>query len=119
MEIPHELIPYCPDDGAEMTTNLRADDCFVEDMGWHSAAERYAAFLAHTEGRRTLLLELGVGMNTPGIIKYPFWRMTAVRRDVTLVAVNKGMAYVPEKIAARSIVMDGDMGEVLRALVSG
>ena len=117
MTIPSDLIPYCPDDGAEMATNLRADASFVEDAGWHVAAERYTDFLAHTEGRRTLLLELGVGMNTPGIIKYPFWRMTAERADVTFVSINKGMAYVPDAIAARSIVIDGDIAEVLREIV--
>ena len=117
MEIPEELIPYCPDDGAEMTTNLRADASFVEDVGWHRAAERYEAFLAHTEGRRTLLLELGVGANTPGIIKYPFWRMTAVRADVTLAAINLGEAYLPDEIRSRSIVIDADIAEVLRALI--
>ena len=116
MAIPTELIPYCPDDGAEMTTNLRADASFVEDAGWHAAAERYADYLAQTEGRRTLLLELGVGMNTPGIIKYPFWRMTAERADVTLVSINRGMAYVPAEIADRSIVIDGDIAEVLREI---
>ena len=117
MEIPAALIPYCPDDGAEMTTNLRVDASFVEDAGWDAAAARYTDFLAHTEGKRTLLLELGVGMNTPGIIKYPFWRMTAARADVTFVSINKGMAYVPDAIAARSIVIDGDIAEVLRELL--
>ena len=114
MAIPTDLIPYCPDDGAEMTTNLRADERFVEDAGWHAAAERYTDFLHHTEGKRTLLIELGVGMNTPGIIKYPFWRMTAERTDVTLISINLGRAYVPDEIAERSIVIDGDIAEVLR-----
>lgn len=117
MEIPTALIPYCPDDGAEMTTNLRADASFVEDAGWDAAAARYTDFLAHTEGKRTLLLELGVGMNTPGIIKYPFWRMTASRTDVTLASVSLGTAFVPDEIAAQSIVIDGDIAEVLRKIV--
>ena len=115
MEIPTALIPYCPDDGAEMTTNLRADANFVEDAGWDAAAARYTDFLAHTEGKRTLLLELGVGMNTPGIIKYPFWRMTASRTDVTLASVSLGTAFVPDEIAAQSIVIDADIAEVLRS----
>ena len=117
MAIPTDLIPYCPHDGAEMATNLRADERFVEDAGWHAAARRYTDYLAQTEGRRTLLIELGVGMNTPGIIKYPFWLMTAARADVTFVSINKGMAYVPDAIAARSIVIDGDIAEVLRELL--
>ena len=116
MEIPTALIPYCPDDGAEMTTNLRADASFVEDADWDAAAARYTDFLAHTEGKRTLLLELGVGMNTPGIIKYPFWRMTASRTDVTLASVSLGTAFVPDEIAAQSIVIDADIAEVLRLM---
>ena len=114
MAIPTALIPYCPDDGREMTMNLRADESFVEDAGWHAAAARYRDFLAHTEGRRTLLLELGVGMNTPGIVKYPFWRMTAARTGVTLASVNLGMRYVPPKIRPQSIVIDRDIDAVLR-----
>jgi len=117
MEVPAHLIPYCKDDGTEMTTNLRADEFFVEDAGWHAAAARYEDWLARSERRRMLLLELGVGANTPGIIKYPFWRMTAARADVTFVSINKGMAYVPDAIAARSIVIDGDIAEVLRELL--
>ena len=116
MEIPTELIPRCPDDGAEMTTNLRADSSFVEDAGWHAAAARCTDYLARTEGRRTLLLELGVGMNTPGIIKYPFWCMTAERADVTLVTVSRD-AYVPKEIRDRSVVLGSDIGAVLRELV--
>ena len=116
MTIPSDLIPYCPDDGAEMTTNLRADASFVEDAGWHAAAARCTDYLARTEGRQTLLLELGVGMNTPGIIKYPFWRMTAERMDVTLVTVSRD-AYVPKEIRDRSVVLGSDIGAVLRELV--
>ena len=117
MEIPAALIPCCPDDGAEMTMNLRADASFVEDAGWHTAAARYQNFLQHTKGRQTLLLELGVGMNTPGIIKYPFWRMTAERMDVTHAAVNLRAEDLPDEIRARSIVIGMDIGEVLQAIV--
>ena len=116
MEVPAYLIPYCPDDGTEMTTNLRVDASFVEDAGWHAAATRYEDWLARSEGRRMLLLELGVGANTPDIIKYPFWRMTAARADVTLAAINLG-AYVPDEIRGRSIALDGNLEEVLRELL--
>ena len=118
MAIPSDLIPYCLDDGMEMTTNLRADASFVEDAGWHAAAARYTDYLTHTEGRRTLLLELGVGMNTPGIIKYPFWRMTAERADVTFATVNLGRGYVPPEIAPRSMIINGDISKTLRELIS-
>jgi SIR2 family protein len=118
MVIPSDLIPCCPDDGMEMATNLRADGSFVEDAGWHAAAARYTDYLTHTEGRRTLLLELGVGMNTPGIIKYPFWRMTAERADVTFAAMNLGRGYVPPEIAPRSMIINGDIAKTLRMLAS-
>ena len=95
---------------------LCADASFVEDAGWHAAAARYTDYLTRTAGRRTLLLELGVGMNTPGIIKYPFWRMTAERADVTLVTVSRD-AYVPKEIRDRSVVLGSDIGAVLRELV--
>ena len=80
MRIPHELIPVCPDDGGPVTMNLRADDTFVEEAGWHKAADQYAGYLQAHEGKHILYLELGVGSNTPMIIKYPFWAMTAENR---------------------------------------
>ena len=76
-KIPSDLVPLCPVCGEPMTMNLRADDKFVEDEGWHRASERYENFLCSRNGQRILFLELGVGGNTPVIIKYPFWRMTA------------------------------------------
>jgi len=117
MEIPTTLIPYCPDDGAEMTTHLRVDASFVEDAGWRAAAARYQDFLQHTKGRQTLLLELGVGMNTPGIIKYSFWRMATERMDVTHASVNLWVEDLPDEIRARSIVIGMDIGEVLQEIV--
>ena len=116
MEIPTALIPYCPDDGAEMTTHLGVDASFVEDAGWRAAAARYQDFLQHTKGRQTLLLELGVGMNTPGIIKYPFWRMAAERMDVTLAEVSLSKTYLPAEIRSRSIVINADIASVLHAI---
>ena len=102
MRIDSSLIPICPDDGAPMTTNLRADEFFVEDDGWHAAAKRYHAFLERTEGRRVLFLDLGVGQNTPGIIKYPFWRMTAEHPNARYACVNPTRMYVPEEIEDRT-----------------
>ena len=102
MRIDSSLLPVCPDDGAPMTTNLRADDSFVEDDGWYAAAKRYQAFLKRTEGRRVLFFELGVGQNTPGIIKYPFWRMTAENPNARYVCVNPMKMYVPEEIGDRT-----------------
>lgn len=113
MRIPRELLPVCPHCGKPMTMNLRSDERFVQDVGWYRAAERYASFLRTRKGQRILLLELGVGYNTPGIIKYPFWKMTAENPKATYACVNYGEAVVPKEIEERVICIDGDIGEML------
>ena len=116
MKIPTELLPVCPHCGKPLTMNLRSDNKFVEDEGWHRAAERYENFLRTREGGRILFLELGVGYNTPVIIKYPFWRMTARNPNATYVCINQGQAACPQGIETRSICMDADIGQSLQAL---
>ena len=115
MTIPSDLIPRCPVYGGKVTMNLRSDDSFVEDDGWHEAAERYENFIRTRTGK-VLFLELGVGYNTPVIIKIPFWNMTAQNPDATYACVNKGEAVTLEEIADRSICIDGDIGEVIEEL---
>ena len=116
MKIPTALIPRCPHCGKPLTMNLRCDDKFAEDDGWHLAAERYAAFLRTREGQKLLFLELGVGRNTPGIIKYPFWQMTAKNPKATYACINGGEAYAPDEIGPRSVCIGSDIGTVLSAL---
>ena len=113
MEVPAELLPRCPVCGRPMTMNLRSDDTFVEDEGWNEAAERYSEFLKAHMGKKTLFLELAVGMNTPGIIKYPFWRMTSEWPEAHYACLNFGEAYAPEEIREKSICLNGDIGEML------
>ena len=115
MTVPIELLPVCPVCGEAMTTNLRSDDRFVEDEGWHRAAERYQNFLRTRTGK-LLFLELGVGYNTPAIIKYPFWNMTARDPDAVYACLNYGEAACPEQIRERSICLDGDIGAILADL---
>ena len=117
MHIPIELIPKCPDDGLDMTLNLRADDSFVEDEGWHEAYERYNEFLLNHGKMHTLYLELGVGANTPVIIKYPFWQMTNSNEKAVYACINYGEAFCPREIEDRSICIDGDIGEILNKIV--
>ena len=117
MRIPAALIPTCPHCGKPLTMNLRSDDTFVEDAGWHAAAERYEYFLRTRAGQKTLFLELGVGYNTPVIIKYPFWQMTARNPDAVYACVNQGQAAAPREILERSICIDGDIGAVLCKLI--
>ena len=116
MRIPTELIPRCPRCGGPMANNLRSDDTFVEDEAWHLAAGRYRDFLREHEGARLLFLELGVGWNTPGIIKYSFQRMAAGNERAVYACVNLGEAAAPRELEGRSILVDGDIGEVLRDL---
>ena len=117
MRVPTELIPVCPHCGKPLTMNLRSDDKFVEDEGWHAAAERYENFLRTREGQKILFLELGVGYNTPVIIKYPFWRMTAKNPNAVYACVNQGEALGPKEIAAQSIYMNCDIAQALEALL--
>lgn len=116
MKIPSELLPVCPHCGKPMTMNLRSDNKFVEDEGWHKAARRYEMFLRRHQDMRILFMELGVGYNTPVIIKYPFWQMTAKNPEAVYACVNYGETYVPEEIAKRSICINADIGEILKQL---
>ena len=113
MKIPSELVPHCPRCGTPMSMNLRADDTFVEDEGWHAAAQRYTDFLRRHEEQHILFLELGVGGNTPVIIKYPFWRMTYQNPKAVYACVNLSEAYCPKEIQKRAICIDGDIGKLL------
>ena len=115
MRIPTELIPTAPEGGA-VAMNLRADDTFVEDALWHAASRNYAAFLQAHENDHVLLLELGVGLNTPVIIKYPFWAMTAENPKAVYACLNRSQAVCPRQIRSRSICVDGDIGEALALL---
>ena len=116
MRIPTELLPVCPHCGKPLTMNLRSDDKFVEDEGWHRAVERYENFLQTRQNQKILFLELGVGYNTPVIIKYPFWQMTAKNPNATYACINRGDAICPNEILKQSICIDGDIGDVLKNL---
>ena len=113
MKIPTELLPVCPHCGKPLTMSLRSDDKFVEDEGWHHAAERYENFLRTRANEKILFLELGVGYNTPVIIKYPFWQMTAKNPNATYACINKGQAICPQEIERQSICVNAGIGEVL------
>lgn len=113
MRVPSELIPKCPKCGKPMTMNLRADDKFVQDEGWYKANDRYNDFIRRHEGMHILLLELGVGFNTPVIIKYPFWQMTAKNPNAVYACVNYGEACCPQEISRQAICINGDIRKVL------
>lgn len=109
MEIPSELVPHCPICGKPMSMNLRCDGTFVEDDGWHEAAKRYQDFLEKHKNARILFLELGVGGNTPGIIKYPFWNLVHQNKNTFYASLNMEKEEIPIEIKARSVLIKGDI----------
>ena len=113
MKIPTELLPVCPHCGKPLTMNLRSDDKFVEDEGWHLAAERYEDFLRTRAGQKILFLELGVGYNTPVIIKYPFWQMTVKNPNAIYACINQGQAICPAEIRHKSICINDDISNAI------
>lgn len=116
MKVPTKLVPKCPVCGAPMTMNLRCDSSFVQDEGWYAAANRYHEFIHRHRNLHILLLELGIGANTPGIIKYPFWRMTAENPKAVYTCINYGEAFCPQEIEKQSLCINRDIGSVLSNL---
>ena len=116
LRVPTALLPRCPVCGKPMVPNLRIDGTFAEDDGWHAARRRFAAFADVHKHDRILYLELGVGMNTPSVIKYPFWRMTAQNKNARYACVSLDAAFAPAEIASRSLCLAADLKEVLSAL---
>ncbi len=117
LTVPSELVPYCPECGKPMSMNLRADNTFVEDEGWHVAAKRYEQFLERHKNLNIVFIELGIGYNTPVIIKYPFWQMTDKWQHAHYICLNYGQAYAPDEIKEKSVCVNKDIGEVIRRLL--
>lgn len=117
MRVPSELIPRCPKCGKPMTMNLRSDDKFVQDKGWNAACERYEKFIKQHKNSRILYLELGVGMNTPVIIKYPFWRFTLQNKNAAYAYINFGESSCPQEIESQSICISADISAVLNSML--
>lgn len=116
MRIPSALLPKFPDDNSDVRMNLRSDDSFVEDEGWHKASAAYADYLRRHQASRILYLEIGVGSNTPVIIKFPFWQMTLANENARYACLNYGEAYAPDQILDRSVSIHGDFGAILDAM---
>ncbi len=116
MTVPSELVPHCSDDGELMTTNLRGDDTFVEDKGWHIAAKRYDDFMNRHHDLKVLFIEAGVGGNTPVIIKYNFWRKTYEWPHASYACLNYGEAFAPDEIKSKSICINGDIKDIVQQL---
>ena len=117
MRVPTELIPRCPKCGKPMTMNLRSDNTFVQDDGWYRAAERYEEFLRRHENLHILFLELGVGYNTPAIIKYPFWKMTVKNPKAVYTCINSGEAFCPELLKRQAVCINKNINEILKKII--
>ena len=118
MQIPTEFIPKCPDDGSDMTMNLRSDNSFVEDDGWHKASMAYHDFITQNKNSRILFLELGVGMNTPIIIKFPFWQMTEQNPKAIYICLNYNQAFCPKQIEKQSVCINDDIYNILQKIIN-
>ena len=116
LRVPTELVPHCPVCGRPMTMNLRCDSTFVQDEGWYAAAGRYQDFLRRHERMRMVYLELGVGGNTPVIIKYPFWKMTYQNSNAFYVCINLSESCCPKEIQTKAVCINRDVGTVLHEL---
>ena len=117
-KIPSELVPKCPVCGAPMSMNLRADDTFVQDEGWYQASQRYDDFVRRHKNLNIVFLEIGVGYNTPVIIKYPFLRMTAHNPKATYACINYGDTLCPSEIRKQSICLSGDADKIISDLLA-
>lgn len=117
LKIPSSLIPYCPKCGAFMTMNLRCDQTFVQDEGWYQGQFRYNDFINKHRDLKIIYLELGVGQNTPVIIKYPFWNYTNINKKATYVCINYGESFCPDEIKKQVILINGDIDQVINDLL--
>lgn len=114
--IPTELVPKCPVCGGPMAMNLRSDDTFVQDDAWYEAEARFSAFLTEYVPKKLVLLELGVGFNTPSIIRYPFERLSLSFDTISLIRLNNGQAYVPSRLGKRAVGINSDMAKSITAI---
>ena len=116
--IPSELVPKCPVCGGDMEMNLRVDNCFVEDENWHAAEDRFSQFLSACKEKKTVLLELGVGFNTPMIIRFPFEKLTREHENISLVRLSRSKAMVPASMGDRAIGINADMAQSIKDIAA-
>ena len=115
-KIPSKLVMKCPVCGGNMDMNLRKDANFVQDSNWYKASKRYEDFLDKIKNKNVVLLEIGVGFNTPGIIRFPFEQMTANNVKTTLIRINKDYPFPMLEIRNRTISFDEDTNKIIEDL---
>jgi len=115
LEVPAEWIPRCPECGWKMVPWVQ-DNTFLQGEAWQTAYQRYEDFVRKYQGKKLLLLELGVGEMTPSIIKLPFWELTAKNENVFYACLNREASHSPEHLRGRSLYLQGDLAETLAAL---
>ena len=115
-KIPTELVPVCPVCGEKMEVNVRIDANFVQDENWYKQDKRYGEFLDKSQDKNLLLLEIGVGFNTPGIIRFPFEQMVYNNVNTHLVRINKDYAFASKEIEDKTILFDEDTNKIVEDL---
>ena len=115
-KIPSNLVPKCPVCGGNMEMNLRKDANFVQDENWYKQDKRYGEFLNKSQDKNLLLLEIGVGFNTPGIIRFPFEQMVYNNIHTNLVRINKDYAFTNKEIENKTILFDEDVNTIIEDL---
>ena len=115
-KIPNNLVPKCPVCGGNMEMNLRKDANFVQDENWYKQDKRYGEFLDKSQDKNLLLLEIGVGFNTPGIIRFPFEQMVYNNINTNLVRINKDYAFTNKEIKNKTILFDEDVNTIIEDL---
>lgn len=116
--IPSSMVPKCPVCGGPMDMNLRKDNYFVQDDGWYEAEERFSDFLTDAINKKLVLLELGVGFNTPTIIRFPFEKLVREHDNISLIRLNLNQAIVPKSFGSRAVGINADMAESIKDIVS-
>ncbi|RTR40564.1 Sir2 silent information regulator family NAD-dependent deacetylase [Shewanella canadensis] len=115
-QIPSELVPYCPNCGEPMMLHVRIDNTFVENSNWHAAKQGYSEFLGQFHNQKLLLLELGVGFNTPTIIRFPFEQFSRQFPHTHLIRLNKDDARSQDKLKAHNLLVEDDICQWLNKL---
>ena len=117
-EVSENLIPKCPVCGGEMDFNLRGGYNFVQDEGWYEHRKLYDDFITKYKNDDILYIEIGVGYDTPSIIKYNFWNKVGLNEKAKYISINLEEYEVPEKIKDRTIILLGDADEIINKIYS-
>lgn len=118
-KIPSYMVPKCPVCGGAMDMNLRKDNHFVQDEAWYAAEERFSDYLSEAIDQKLVLVELGVGFNTPTIIRFPFEKLVREHENINLIRLNLDQAIVPKSFGKRAVGINADMADSILDIFRG